>query len=209
MIRPRTGDFLYTPEEMDVMLEDVRMFKRYGVRGIVCGILTADGRVDVESMKRIVDQALPLEVCFHRAFDMTKDVHEALQDILNIRGISRVLTSGHGQTVLQSLDVLKSLYEATRQASEKTPWILIILPGSGVGPDTVGPIVDALLPHGLQEIHLSGGGWIESKMKFRKEGMAMGEWAVWNTNEERVRQVRRTVDAISDEWNRTRMKYDK
>jgi copper homeostasis protein len=53
MIRPRAGDFLYTADEMDVMLRDIRVFKKYGVRGIVVGILTKDGRVDTERMKQL------------------------------------------------------------------------------------------------------------------------------------------------------------
>jgi CutC family len=78
MIRPRIGDFLYSGDEIDVMLRDIRIFKKYGVRGIVVGILTKEGRVDTERMKRlgnsvschylhlsslfrIVDEALPLE----------------------------------------------------------------------------------------------------------------------------------------------------
>lgn len=105
--------------------------------------------------------------------------------------------SGHGKTVLQSLDVLKSLYETTRQVSREASWVLNILPGSGIDPDTVGPILDSLLPHGLQEIHLSGGSWIESGMEFRKEGMGMGEWAIWSTNEEKVRRVRQVTDATT------------
>ena len=53
MIRPRTGDFVYSDDEMDVMLEDIRTFKHYSaVRGIVVGILTKDGRVDTGRMKQ-------------------------------------------------------------------------------------------------------------------------------------------------------------
>lgn len=53
MIRPRTGDFVYSDDEMNVMLQDIRTFKHHlGVRGFVVGILTEDGRVDTDRMKR-------------------------------------------------------------------------------------------------------------------------------------------------------------
>ena len=52
MVRPRSGDFLYSEDEVDVMLRDIRIFKKYDVRGIVVGILTKDGRVDTDRMKR-------------------------------------------------------------------------------------------------------------------------------------------------------------
>lgn len=51
MIRPRTGSFIYSQEEFDVMLEDIDIFKRAGVSGVVFGVLTASGRVDVERTK--------------------------------------------------------------------------------------------------------------------------------------------------------------
>ncbi|KAF8078932.1 copper homeostasis protein cutC [Lyophyllum atratum] len=200
MIRPRTGDFLYLDQEMDVMLEDVRVFKECGVQGIVIGILREDGRVDVGQMKRVADAALPLEVCFHRAFDMTRDVNEALRDIKSIGGISRILTSGQGKSVPGALPTLESLFRATRALIENEPCGLTILPGSGINPQTVGPILDSLLPLGLQEIHLSGGHWKEGGMSFKREGMGMGtggagDWGVWVTDAQIVREVREIVDA--------------
>ncbi|KAG5721723.1 hypothetical protein E4T56_gene13584 [Termitomyces sp. T112] len=61
MIRPRTGDFCYSDQELEVMLEDIRVFKEHDVRGIAVGVLDKDGRVDAERMKSILDEALPLE----------------------------------------------------------------------------------------------------------------------------------------------------
>jgi len=182
------------------MLEDIRIFKECGVRGIVVGILDEDGRVDVDRMKRIVDEALPLEVCFHRAFDMTRNVDEALRDIESIGGISRILTSGQGKSVLEALPVLESLFRTTKELVEDEPWGLTILPGSGINPQTAGPILDSLLPLGLQEIHLSGGNWKEGGMLFKREGMGMGtggdgDWSAWVTDAQIVREVREIVDA--------------
>ena len=52
MIRPRIGDFLYSKPELMVMLEDIHTFKDIGnIRGFVLGVLTKEGRVDVECMK--------------------------------------------------------------------------------------------------------------------------------------------------------------
>ncbi|KAG6910500.1 hypothetical protein DXG01_009919 [Tephrocybe rancida] len=202
MIRPRTGDFLYSDQELDVMLEDIRVFKEQGVRGVVVGILDKHGRVDVERMKQVVDEALPLEVCFHRAFDMTRDAEEALRDIESIGGISRILTSGHGKTVPEALTTLTSLILTTKDLIENEPWGLTILPGSGINPSTVGPILNALLPLGLQEIHLSGSRWIGSDMVFKREGMGMGiggdgEWGVWMVDGENISEVR---DVADERW---------
>ncbi|KAG5637647.1 hypothetical protein H0H81_003724 [Sphagnurus paluster] len=194
MVRPRTGDFLYSDEEITVMMEEIRIFKKAGVRGVVVGVLDKAGRVDVERMRGIVDEALPVEeVCFHRAFDMTRDPDEALRDIENIGGVSRILTSGHGKSVPEALPTIASLIRTTKEGG------ITILPGSGIDMKTVGTVLDTLLPLGLREIHLSGGKWKEGAMEFRREGMGMGtggkgEWGVWMTDEEIMHEVRVIVD---------------
>ncbi|KAK0233605.1 CutC family-domain-containing protein [Armillaria fumosa] len=204
MIRPRTGDFLYSDDELDVMLEDIRIFKRYPIRGIVVGILTPEGRVDTERTKRIVDAALPLEVCFHRAFDMTRDHIEALRDIVNIGGISRILTSGYGKTVVDSIDTLVSLFRAAKRIAGNS-WPLTILPGSGVNADTIDSILVSLLPLGLEELHMSGGSWLDGEMQYRREALGMGvsaerEWAIWQTDGLKVGEIRAILDIVCENF---------
>ncbi|THV07493.1 hypothetical protein K435DRAFT_259329 [Dendrothele bispora CBS 962.96] len=198
MVRPRTGDFLYTNGEIDVMIEDIQIFKEHGVQGVVIGALTSDGRVDKERTKRLVDASFPLEICFHRAFDMTRDPEEALSDILNIGGITRILTSGQGKSAPASINVLQSLLKMAK-ARGKEGNTVVIVPGSGIDGKTVDAVLDSLLSLGLSEIHLSGGNWIEGGMDFRREGMGMGvgssgEWGVWITNKEKITEVREKVN---------------
>ncbi|KAJ3880800.1 copper homeostasis CutC domain-containing protein [Lentinula edodes] len=168
MIRPRTGDFLYSESEMQVMLEDIRIFKENGVVGFVFGVLTGEGRVDVARTQRMT----------------------AISDIMRMHGVSRILTSGQGKSVSGSLEVLASLLGTTQNGSSGP----IIMPGSGISPDTIGHVLDILLPLGLSEIHLSAGNWMEGGMSFRREGMGMGvggkgDWGSWKTNERIVGEV--------------------
>ncbi|GBE83111.1 hypothetical protein SCP_0501580 [Sparassis crispa] len=199
MVRPRTGDFLYSQAEFDVMVEDIRVFKEFGADGVVFGILTLDGRIDIERTALLVDEAFPMQVCFHRAFDMTRDPVEALFDISTIPHITRILTSGHGPTAPSGLSVLQTLLT---KASGDGAGMPTILAGSGINVSTVRLLLDTLLPCGLSEIHLSAGMWIPSKMKHKPLGMGMGvgegEWGVWRTSEERVSEVRSVVDVA---WN--------
>ncbi|KAJ7070727.1 copper homeostasis CutC domain-containing protein [Mycena amicta] len=192
MVRPRIGDFLY------MMVQDIRLFKQNGVAGVVLGVLKANGRVDVDATQRLVREALPLQVCFHRAFDMTRDPNEALRDLVSIEGITRILTSGHGQTAPEALDALKSLCRLTTGG-------LSILPGSGINSETVRPVLDALLPLGIKELHLSGGGWVGGGMLYRRDNMGMGsgesEWSIWVTSEAKVRNVRHVADEV---WGEAR-----
>lgn len=100
----------------------------------------------------------------------------------------------------EGLSTLESLFRTTKRLTDEEPWALTILPGSGINANTVGAVLDSLLPFGLREIHLSGGGWTEGNMEYRHEGMGMGvgegEWGVWKTQEQKVRAVRLIADDV-------------
>ncbi|KAI0033959.1 copper homeostasis CutC domain-containing protein [Vararia minispora EC-137] len=199
MVRPRVGDFVYTDGEMEAMLDDIRAFKQAGAAGVVFGILDERGCVDVERTKRLVDEALPMQVCFHRAFDMTLDPFEAYDALSRISGITRILTSGHGRIVPDSFPVLRDLFMRSR-----APDCPLILPGSGINADTIDAVLSALLPFGLREVHLSGGRWMPGRTAHRIEGMGMGagdghDWDVWRTTAGTVRAIRRALDETAQD----------
>ncbi|KAI0253268.1 copper homeostasis CutC domain-containing protein [Lactifluus subvellereus] len=194
MIRPRTGDFFYSNEELDVMLEDIRLFKSIGVAGVVFGVLNPDGTVDVPRTRIPVRAALPMQVCFHRAFDMTSSAIEAFDQICTIQGVTRILTSGQSVSAPAGLPVLRELLQRMQRTGGPT-----ILPGAGINPGTICHVLDHLLPYGLKEIHLSGGRWVDGGMVHRPDGMGMGtsaegQWGVWQTDSNAIREVRRIAD---------------
>jgi copper homeostasis protein len=108
IVRPRGGDFLYSAAEHDVMLRDIDTAKELGADGVVIGVLTASGEVDVERTRELLERARPMSVTFHRAFDMTRDPFAALDTLASL-GIDRVLTSGQEESALEGLDLLKEL----------------------------------------------------------------------------------------------------
>ncbi len=95
MIRPREGGFEYSPQEIDVMLENITQYVQFPIRGIVIGCLQADHQIDVLSMRKILNlsQKHHLEVTFHRAFDLVPNWEEAMATLKELK-VNRVLTSG-------------------------------------------------------------------------------------------------------------------
>src|ERR1700691_2037864 len=93
MVRTRGGDFCYTQEEFETMTRDNVAAQNLGADGVALGILQPDGSVDTARTRQLVQLARPLDVTFHRAFDMASDFFRALEDICST-GANRILTSG-------------------------------------------------------------------------------------------------------------------
>jgi copper homeostasis protein len=113
MIRPRGGGFVYSDDEIEEMLGDIEHARSTRVAGIVTGVLTPDARVDVERTRALVNAASRLPVTFHKAFDSTDNLPEALEQLVQI-GVSRVLTSGGAPTALDGASAIADLVDRAR-----------------------------------------------------------------------------------------------
>ena len=163
IIRPRGGDFLYTDLEFAIMEKDIALCKQTGCNGIVIGLLTADGRVDIPRTKQLVDQAWPMGVTFHRAFDMTENPLQALKDIIET-GCERILTSGQRNTAPEGVELLNKLVQLAEGE-------IIIMPGSGVRSTNIEMLVKET---GATEFHTTARSYIESGMLYRNPNVSMG-----------------------------------
>lgn len=191
IIRPRGGDFCYTPIEFEVMKLDIETAKAAGANGVVIGILNEDGSVDKERTRVLVDFARPMSVTFHRAFDMTRDPYEALETLIEL-DVNRVLTTGQESSVLEGLDVITDLVE---NAGER----IIIMPGGGITERNFKKIVET---SGVKEVHFLAPGTHESPMTYRNPNCFMGgelrppEFSLTVTDPERVQAfVRAAAEA--------------
>lgn len=163
IIRPRGGDFLYTPLEQSIMLHDIDMARQLGVDGVVFGCLTPDGDIDLPLMERLMKASKGMSVTFHRAFDMCRNPRKALEKIIAL-GCDRILTSGQQATAEKGISLLKEL---NVQADGR----IIIMPGCGVNSDNIRKIAEET---GASEFHFSGRSSIESKMNYRNPAVSMG-----------------------------------
>jgi copper homeostasis protein len=152
MIRPRGGDFCYSNEEIDVMERDISAAKRLGADGVVFGVLTEDRSVDTKLVRTLLKLASPLDVTFHRAFDVVKNPLRSLEGLIAL-GVPRILTSGQGATAMDGLPMLIRLM---KNAKGRT----ILMPGSGINERNVGLLLKITK---TSEIHVSSGVRIRTK----------------------------------------------
>ncbi|RPD45567.1 copper homeostasis protein CutC [Paracnuella aquatica] len=156
IIRPRSGDFLYTEEEFRIMLDDVLLCKDLGCEGVVIGFLLEDGSVDTVRLEKAVAAAYPMEVTFHRAFDRCVDPFKALEDIIDA-GCQRILTSGQELVAPDGAELIRRLVEAADGR-------IIILPGSGVRKENIKSLAEQT---GAVEFHSSLRSTVKSSMQFQ------------------------------------------
>lgn len=190
MIRPRGGDFLYSELEFDQMREEVDYVRTAGADGVVLGLLDRYGRVDTERTAILVKEAYPLQVTFHRAFDMTVDMPQALEDVIGT-GCCRILTSGGRNTAPEGEEMLKKLVSLAAGRIE-------IMAGSGVKAENAARLAAA----GVDALHLSAKKQRDSKMIFRHPGISMGgvpgipEYGIFYSDEETVRTVKEEIRRV-------------
>ena len=186
IIRPRGGDFLYTSDELEEMVHDIRVAKELGADGLVFGCLTKEGNVDKEAMSILMEAAEGLPVTFHRAFDHSADPFKAIEDIIEL-GCARILTSGCRPTALEGAPLLAQLVE---KAGDR----IIIMPGCGVKENNIAEIARL---SGAREFHFSARESVESGMTFRNPEVAMGsEDDPYGTVQTTARRVAATIEPL-------------
>ena len=186
LMRPRAGDFLYTPEELEILRCQILQLKAAGADGFVIGCLTAEGDLDREAMKPLIDACGGSGITLHRCIDVSRD---PLQTYLAAGelGIDTVLTSGGAGNCLAGMDTIGAMLRA------QGPQVLI---GAGVKAAVIRKFLE-VYPQ-AEAFHMSGKCEIESGMLFRREGVPMGlpgldEWHIQQTSQAAVREARKVL----------------
>lgn len=143
LIRPRSGNFVYTDDELDIIKRDIQICKDLGCEGIVSGALKANKTIDLKQTKELLELSKPLPFTFHRAFDEVVNPKEALEQLIDL-GVNRVLTSGQKTSAEDGLSLLKELHKIANGR-------ITILAGGGISPKNASRFKGA----GLTEIHAS------------------------------------------------------
>ena len=183
LLRPRFGDFLYSTEELEILICQARLFSKAGADNLVIGCLTKEGCLDMDANARIIEAAGTTPVNLHRAFDMCRNMDEAL-DAAKQLGIVSILTSGGCASALEGLDTLNRLKQNAGNID--------IMAGAGVNPGSIRYMKENSC---LTSFHMSGKKVLKSKMEYRNPKVSMGlpslsEYEIWQTDEETIRQAK-------------------
>jgi copper homeostasis protein len=187
MVRPRGSDFCYTPEEFETMCYDILAARKLKADGVVFGILDARGSVDKDRTRQLVELARPLNVTFHRAFDMSADLFRALEDICTT-GVDRLLKSDGEQSAEQAVQLIVRLVKAARGR-------VAIMACGGIGEHNAASIIEQT---GVREIHVGLRSPVASPMLYRNPKVSMGtapgrEYERFQVLEENVLSLHRAV----------------
>ena len=189
LIRPRSGDFVYSEAETRTMLRDIAFCREAGVNGVVFGMLTPEGGIDTAACRLLACEAEGMHMTFHRAFDMCRDPRSAVRAIIDL-GFDRILTSGQAATAMAGSALIGIL-------QKDFPEITFMAAG-GVTPANAAEIIRLA---GVREIHASAKSVVASTMSYRHAGVSMGspgidEYSRATASEATVRNIRETIDAM-------------
>jgi copper homeostasis protein len=190
LIRPRPGDFCYSAREVDVMREDVLRARDAGADGVVLGILTTEGTIDRERTAELVSAARPMQVTFHRAFDVSTDLNQSLEEVI-AAGANRVLTSGGDRQGTRGAARISGLMKAANGRIK-------LLGAGGIRHSNVREFVQAA---GVDEVHTSLRPPASSRVDGAETGGILtsefGGPAAYRVRGVEVLRLRKTLDELA------------
>lgn len=190
MVRPRGSGFCYDSYEKDTMFADAQLLLENGADGLAFGFLTPERCIDVEWTRKLINLCHDYgkEAVFHRAFDCTNDLDEAMQRLIALK-CDRVLTSGGEENVVNGVEKLAYLQQHYGDRIE-------VLMGSGVSPDNV---VTVMRTTQIKQCHASCKGWVEDPTtKGNGVDYSYGEPLRYDeVNEEKLEQLMKAVQTIN------------
>lgn len=190
LIRPRFGDFCYSEHEVNIMENEISMFKKLGADGVVIGALNPDGSLDTTTIKRLINAAGNMTIVLHRAFDLCRNPFVTLNESIEL-GIDTILTSGQCQKAIDGIGLIKELKDCCNNK-------INLLIGGGIDADSINFISSKT---GITAFHMSGKKTYDSPMEFRRTTVHMGlpgisEYEIQRTSREKISLAKKVLERI-------------
>ena len=187
LIRPRSGDFFYNTTDFEIMMKDTEECGKIGCPGVVFGILTKTGEIDIERNKDLLSMARSygMEATFHRAIDRTRDIFRSSEQVIKL-GFDRILTSGGYPTAEEGINNILKMNNLYSQSIK-------IMPGSGITPQNIRHIAQST---GANEFH----GTFSTKTQHQNISFnpkMKGEEYGYKTDLEKVMQAKKILNELN------------
>lgn len=128
MIRPHANSFVYSEEDLKIMIKDIQIAKQLGANGVVFGVLNKDNKINENDLKRLLEYCDGLEVTFHKAIDET-DINESINILNKYEQITTILTSGGKGKIEDNIDKINNMIKNSKHID--------ILIGGGLNFDNI------------------------------------------------------------------------
>ncbi|HEY2785043.1 MAG TPA: copper homeostasis protein CutC [Fimbriiglobus sp.] len=181
MLRPRSGDFVYSDADLRALRNDLDQFRSLEPNAVIFGILTRDGMIDEARCSDLIQLARGVPCVFHRAFDLCRDRSSGLESLIRI-GFRRVLTSGGAEKASDGVSILRELNDLAAGRIE-------ILPGGGIRAGSAAAIVAAT---GCRQLHASFAEDIPESREINRLGSPLRR----RVSRDQVAATRAAVDKI-------------
>ena len=190
LIRPRFGDFCYTDAEFEIIMDEVKQFRNLGADGVVIGILTPEGELNLPQMAALIKEAGEMSITLHRAFDMCLNPKKTMEQAIAL-SIGTILTSGQANDCIGGKDCIKELQAQNGGRID-------ILIGSGVNEKTIKELYEYT---GITSYHMSGKEVINSAMCYRNEKVFMGldgmdEYSIFRTKQSAIESAVKVLTSL-------------
>jgi len=134
MIRPHSKSFIYTEDEIDLMIEDILIAKELKVNGVVFGVINKNNEICVPSLEKLLKACDGIDVTFHRAIDDVLDPVKGIEVLAHFDQVKNVLTSGGKGDILKNIQVIKNMVEKSKHIN--------VIVGGGLNPLNIKEIME-------------------------------------------------------------------
>lgn len=108
MIRHHAKSFVYSDEDIKIMVRDIEKVKEIGANGVVFGMLDANNNIREDQLITLLEAAKGLDVTYHRAIDET-DVIKSIKILNKYEGITNVLTSAGKGNIAENIEKINEM----------------------------------------------------------------------------------------------------
>ena len=111
MVRPHSKSFNYRESDILEMKSTIEFCKSQNFDGVVFGCLKTNFELDIDLISKLANYSKPLNVIIHKAIDFTQSPLESLKELIELKTVNGVLSSGGAATAELGIKTLKKMVD--------------------------------------------------------------------------------------------------